>query len=280
MMTGEEIVECLGKAIIIYPFDEKRLRGACYNLRVGRFVWLHPYKDDKGALVSSQTPLDGELKPSGRVFRIPPGAVACVLTEETVFVDEGIAGMFHSKVDMVTKGFSHISTTLDPGWIGPLLVTMHNCRAEPIDLWQGETFVKMSLHKLAKVTCQKHNNPAGRADLISKLGFRLPPGEEDYFDDSVRCNFEALRREFLATPIAKNILEHRQNRSNRAVRWLVFGLAVLAVTSGVTSPWWFPISFGGGVMDPKAIATMLAATLTGFLVFVTQIILKDPPWKR
>lgn len=41
MLTGEEIVTALGKHIIIYPFDRQALAGTTYNLRVGRFAWLH-----------------------------------------------------------------------------------------------------------------------------------------------------------------------------------------------------------------------------------------------
>ena len=49
-----------------------------------------------------------------------------VLTRESVAISESLTGAFYSKVKVVSDGFGHVSTTLDPGWDGKLLISLNN----------------------------------------------------------------------------------------------------------------------------------------------------------
>ena len=149
MLSGEQILNYLGNRIIIHPFDPEAIRGATYNLRVGDFVWVHR-GSNKPEEQRDILPLAPSRAETGKRFDIPANSVVSLLTKEVLYVDNLIAGLFHSKVDMVTKGFSHVSTTLDPGWIGPLAITMRNQTEHTIPLWRNETFVKVSFFKLAR----------------------------------------------------------------------------------------------------------------------------------
>jgi len=263
MLTGEEILAALGKHIIIYPFDPDELRGSNYNLKVGRFVWLHP---GPGA-PSPVWPLEGVLTATGRRFDIPPGALVSVLTEEVVYVDDTVAGLFHSKVDMVTKGFSHISTTLDPCWIGPLLITMQNCSATTLALWQGETFVKLSFHRLSRPTKVRHNNPPGRADRLKEQGFRFPEGQEDFLYKPINYKLDALRRAFFASEGWKEIQNRKTLALSQYRRWAAWILVFAVLIGAVTARWWFPLIFGIPVGD-EAIAAMLGVVVGVVLSFI------------
>jgi deoxycytidine triphosphate deaminase len=307
MLSGEEIRESLGASIIIHPFDPEKLRGACYNLRVGKYVWLHPYVDAGGQLHASATLLRATEKATGRQFIIPPGAIACILTEEIVGVDATVAGLLHSKVDMATKGFSHVSTTLDPGWIGPLLITMRNERYEPLELWEHETFVKISFYKLSRPTAVVHNNPPGRADLIAKLGFELPAGQQDLFEEQRQYwDRDALRQAFWSAEFGKQLSAERNAERERVVaeegraaadreagaaraaaamrlaevrrwRWVVFLVATVTFVAAISAPWWFKPVFRIDLNnDAKALATVLTIAFSGLWVFLQM--LKDPPW--
>lgn len=68
---------------------------------------------------------------------VPAGHTISVETAETLKLGFGIAALIKSKVRMVSKGFSHISTTIDPGWEAPLLLTFTNQTAFPIRLSFG-----------------------------------------------------------------------------------------------------------------------------------------------
>lgn len=276
MLIGEEIQGALGKHIIIYPFDPSQLRGSNYNLKVGKFIWLHQDPMTPGSSQILLLPLDGVSTRTGRRFDIPPGASVSVLTKEIVYIDNTLAGLFHSKVDMVTKGFSHISTTLDPGWTGPLLITMKNNSAVDLPLWQEETFVKLSFHRLSRPTKIIHNNPPGRSDLLRKQRFRFPEGEEDFLDEPVNCQLTALRQAFFASTAWKVIQNRRVSAMDQGRRWVVFCLALVVLVAAVTSPWWFPLAFGVQPGD-EALAAILATAFAAFFFFIKVI--NDPPWR-
>ena len=276
MLADEEILDALGKHIIIHPFDSDQLRGSNYNLKVGQFVWLHQdpvTPDSRGILL---LPVNGVSTSTGRRFDIPPGALVSILTEEVVYVDNTVAGLLHSKVDMVTKGFSHISTTLDPVWIGPLLITMKNNSAADLRLWQGESFVKLSFHRLASPTKVVHSNPPGRGDLLGKQRLRLPEGHEDFLRRPVNCQPDALRQAFLASAAWKDIQNRRASAVDKRRRWITWSLASAALIAAVTSPLWFRFAFGIRPGD-EALAALLAAAFAAFAFFGPVI--RDLPWR-
>ncbi len=209
MLSGEEIKSRMGRSITIDPFDPMDLRGAAYNLRVGPFVWMHP-APQRGApalpLVPAQTV-------TGRYYVIPHGACISIMTRETLHVGLEVAGLFHAKVDMATKGFSQVSTTLDPGWIGPLLITMQNISGADLTLWEGETFVKVGFYRLRHATRIPHNNRPGRLDLLHSLGFQIPPEEAGHLDEVWRNNPAVLRRRFRESAAGRALLA--ETRSGR-----------------------------------------------------------------
>lgn len=272
MLTGEDILASLGKHIIIYPFDSKRgLRSSNYNLKVGKFVWLHPGPEESSSRQTLRLPLEGISTEAGRRYDIPPGALVSILTKEVVWVDNTVAGLFHSKVDMVTKGFSHISTTLDPGWKGPLLITMRNCSTVTLPLWEGETFVKLSFHRLSHPTKIGHNNPPGRSDRLLEQGLRFPEGYENFLDEPVNCDLEALKREFFDSQEWKDIQHRRAFAIGQVYRLAAFVLVLLALVTVVTARSWFPLLFGIMPGD-EALAGIMGGILGAVLVFLFSLL--------
>jgi deoxycytidine triphosphate deaminase len=260
MLSGEDILASLGKHIIIYPFDPSQLRGSTYNLKVGKFVWLHPDPGTSGSV----RPLEGVETPTGRRFDIPPGALVHILTEEVIYVDSTVAGLLHSKVDMVTKGFSHISTTLDPNWQGPLLITMQNCSSKTLALWQGETFVKLSFYRLSHPTKIQHNNPPGRSDRLRALGLQFPEGQENFLDEPINWNKDHLRKTFFESVGWREVQKRKLHRLRRFVGWsqwiLIFALCILAI-SLVNGPSW---------MSTEVRAVIIGASFSTVIYFLLQ----------
>lgn len=78
---------------------------------------------------------DGE--DTSRYILVPAGHTISVETAEVLNLGFGIAALIKSKVRMVGQGFSHLSTTVDPGWVGPLLLTFTNQTAFPIRIPVG-----------------------------------------------------------------------------------------------------------------------------------------------
>jgi ABC-type multidrug transport system fused ATPase/permease subunit len=88
------------------------------------------------------------------------------LTKESLWVSGRIGGTFHSKVSLVSKGFSHISTTLDPGWYGPLLITIRNNTDKEMPIPVGATFVTLIFSTVKTPTKSRHFKPEFRKDIL------------------------------------------------------------------------------------------------------------------
>ena len=81
-------------------------------------------------------------------------------------------GTFHSKVKIVSNGFGHISTTLDPDWKGPLLIALNNPSSRRIKLVISSNgkpvpFVTLMFYYFPHSAEKKHDNPANRIDILN-----------------------------------------------------------------------------------------------------------------
>lgn len=156
LLTDTTIRKYLNRHIIIEPLDEEAITPVGYDLALGPFV----YNVNEGREIFS---VDGE-------FKIPPRTTIFALTKELVWVSKYyVAGTFHSKVSFVSKGFSHVSTTLDPGWIGPLLISMTNNTDKPLYIERESKFVTLVFFKTSAPASRPHRRPFGRRDIITNL---------------------------------------------------------------------------------------------------------------
>jgi dUTP pyrophosphatase len=137
LLSDVDIRTLLGKEIIIEPFSEECLTPVGYDFSVGEFV----YSLEHGLL----EPLDG-------FYELPPKSTIQILTKESLWVSKRIAGTFHSKVSLASKGLAHIATTLDPEWYGPLLITTRNNTDKPIQMAVADTFVTLLFYELLSPT--------------------------------------------------------------------------------------------------------------------------------
>lgn len=106
-----DIIRELGKNIFIYPISTKTFKNASVDLTASQYAWSTKTKK----LVSE----------NGKIT-FPAHDTVIVFTNETICVSEKICGTYHSRVTLVSKGLSHISTTLDPKFIGISCLSIHN----------------------------------------------------------------------------------------------------------------------------------------------------------
>lgn len=125
--------ECINPDKEIDPnnrlIKDKRLTPAGFNFSFTPFIVS---LEDKNVIPIYENFF--EKKTEGYIsevyFKLKSGDTALALTRESIWVNGSIAGTFHSKVRFVAEGFSHVSTTLDPGWQGQLLITVNNPNKE------------------------------------------------------------------------------------------------------------------------------------------------------
>ncbi len=155
--------------LFIHPFTEASLQPIGYNLTPAHFV-----------LSTKKGVLEKIHKHAGITFVwISPHDTVLISTREYVYVDNSLAGTFHSKVKTVSDGYGHISTTLDPDWKGPLLISLNNPSSirkkfiisindKPI------SFVTLILYYLNTATKKNHDNPPFRTDVLEEYIIKQP----------------------------------------------------------------------------------------------------------
>jgi deoxycytidine triphosphate deaminase len=154
--------------ILVFPFVKENIKGASYNFTVGQFAYRVP-SDPKGQYESVYDSVNQRIE-------LPPKSTVLVATNESIWVSNKIAGTYHSKVKLVSKGIGHIGTTLDPDFLGVALIALHNLSDSKVFLEPGkDTFVSITFHYLKTQATADHDNNPGRPDLVSMIR----PNEDD-----------------------------------------------------------------------------------------------------
>lgn len=88
-------------------------------------------------------------------------------------------GTIHSRVSLVSQGFGHISTTVDPTWKGPLLIALNNPSSEKKrlileDAGKTQAFATLILYHLNSTSTTKLSVSPNRIDIL--MSYRAKPG--------------------------------------------------------------------------------------------------------
>jgi deoxycytidine triphosphate deaminase len=171
--------------ILIFPFDKRNIKGASYNFTVGQFAYRVP-KDPDGEYKSVYDSVN-------RRIILPPKSTVLVATNESIWVSHKIAGTYHSKVKLVSKGIGHIGTTLDPNFLGVALIALHNISDNEVFLEpEKDTFVSVTFHYLKTQATEDHDNKPGRPDLVSMI--KPNKDDRDWLEVEYRGNENVLRK--------------------------------------------------------------------------------------
>lgn len=121
-----------GNVILIQELDRDQLlsehdTNASYDLRVGQ-----EYRDHRDANKK-------DLAENG-IIRVLPGATVIIQTEEFVHFPKWAFGHIVPKVSLLQKGISNTSSKVDPGYNGPLIITVFNLGKKTVQLKRGDPF--------------------------------------------------------------------------------------------------------------------------------------------
>ena len=167
ILASSEIAELANSAPpLIDPFDEGKLEPASYDLRVGRHAVTVTDRDDLPE-VSSEHPL---------VIR--PYAPAIIHTLEVVNMPLNVIGRLGVKSDLPRRGVhATLGLQVDPGFCGPLSVTLFNLSPTDVVLGYGESFVSIDFQRLEHET-RGYEGPHKNMEVVtpqemqSVLGFK------------------------------------------------------------------------------------------------------------
>jgi len=155
ILSRDKMWKSKNDTLQIYPYDEECMTPIGYDLCVGE-----EYSSElKGGVFT--------LK-KGEKITLEPKDTVLITTLETIGMpqNKSISGFIVSKVSKVSKGLSHISTTVDPDWEGPLLIALHNYSINKVELEYGKPFCTVVF--LENKTCATKNcgKISGRKEIL------------------------------------------------------------------------------------------------------------------
>lgn len=169
VMADQDIKRAMcNNDILIYPFNPSQLTGVGYNL------------SSSDLIISTHTgmPLKIFKGENQRYVWVKPHDTILISTKEYVRVSRRVMGTFHSRVLIVSQGFGHISTTLDPNWSGPLLIALNNPSSRKLkfileDHGIPQTFATLVFYYLQNASERDHDNRPNRVDIL--MQYRTQP---------------------------------------------------------------------------------------------------------
>lgn len=172
--------------LYISPFRSENLTAAGYNLQVSDII------------ISTKTGLPLKIISSGqqRYVDVPANDTVLITTVESIFVGSQIMGTFHSRVSIVSKGFGHISTTLDPTWCGPLLIAVNNPsnkkkRFVISDSSGTHSFATLVFYRLIHPAEAINSKPPIRTDVLGEY-LQEPKGLKKFLIGRAYSQYEQL----------------------------------------------------------------------------------------
>lgn len=218
VLSEQDIIDELGKGILIYPFQKSQLTGSCLALTASEFAYA--IKDKKLLDVHSDP-----NQPERKFFTLPPRDTVLVWTNESVCINESFCGSIMARVRLVSKGIGHIGTRVNPNWGGILCITLHNLSDTDIQIDLGERIAYLRFHKLLSKSLSPKNlhNPA-RPDILPE-SCSVPDKLNRWIYDPTkrwrRGNEEALKEQLNNdSPDYKVILRDRERQRKSFMLWL------------------------------------------------------------
>ncbi len=122
--------------LFIEDFDNNSLTPVGYDLRVGEEGYSWKRKEIINIKQDGKIPIDAN-------------DTVVIRTLESLSISKKVSATIHSIVSkVIPKGLSDISTTIDPGWTGKLLISVHNNRDSSTELIYGERLCTVCFYRV------------------------------------------------------------------------------------------------------------------------------------
>jgi deoxycytidine triphosphate deaminase len=261
LLTDVDIRRELDKNVVIVPFEEKYLSPIGYDCSVGDFVFSLEF---------------GLLKAEDGSYIIRPKDTVQIMTRESIWLSNRIAGTLHSRVSLVSKGLSHISTTIDPTWYGPLLVTLTNLSNKSVSLRSGQRFVTVVLFNVKSATSTRQQFFFIQEILVNQLQVKT----DKYIERVAQIVgnkeiAEGFREkvELANRPMFTKIAFSLRNLQREQIKvWLSQGVVIFAFIANLTLRlyWSFVQNYLGNIeYDATIIASQLSVAVSLLAIWHT-----------
>lgn len=154
VLSGRQIRELVesGK-LVIDPFDRELVEPASYDLRLGSRILAAPLGE---AMLGEVVDLSDD-SPS---YRIQPGQMVGVLSEEKLILPLELIGRFGIRSTFARKGVNAFGgLQLDPGFSGRLILSLLNVGPEETVITRGEPFFSVEFERLEEPAESPYSGP-------------------------------------------------------------------------------------------------------------------------
>jgi deoxycytidine triphosphate deaminase len=187
-LTAEHIANYARVAATIYPFDERWLKGATYEVGISGNVYYWDEKSQKHILAV-------EAQPGGEIV-LQPNSITFVETDVEFRLPHYIAARFNLHIKLVHRGLLlGTGPIVDPGFRGKLLIPLHNLTSTSYTIEQSEKIVWVEFSKTLFGT---RSSSVGYE--VKPEDFRLFPSEKRW-----RTPAEYLQKANAGNPIVSSI---------------------------------------------------------------------------
>jgi deoxycytidine triphosphate deaminase len=156
VVTSSSDFSSEGAAVLIQNADPEQLEAeskdcnAGYDLRVGGI-----FRDHRNTY--------GQVLADSEAIQLLPGTAVIVQTEESVEFPKHRFGQIFPKVTLLTKGIANTTSKVDPGFQGPLLVTVFNLGKQTVSLHRRERFCSLNVFDVSGAVWPYRKPPHGIA---------------------------------------------------------------------------------------------------------------------
>jgi deoxycytidine triphosphate deaminase len=136
-------------------FTEQNAKYASYEIRVGRQYEVLRFEGDDIVHVPKEVV-------QGSSIDIPPGSTCLIVAEEIFRIPTNIFAKVTTLGQVFASGLAAENTFADPGYTGPLYITMTNVSSRILSLKQGDPLARVEFHKFQHNPHRTHVGFQGR----------------------------------------------------------------------------------------------------------------------
>ncbi len=217
MMKYEELIDAIGKSILIYPLCEKNIRGSSVCLTSSQYAWSLKTKN--------------LLPGNENSISIEPHDIAILLTNETISINKSIAGSCIANLYLSAMGLSMNSTLIDPGYTGRLLITFTNNSSQTVHIQFGDKIAHIRFHALKGETqLEQKFETWVHSRIFNTLNIKPP----DVMYDAICREPAALLGKLVGSNEYKRLDERRKQKSIlRRLRRISMPVILIGVIVGI-----------------------------------------------
>lgn len=218
-LSERDFASELGRNLLVYPFRNEGVDSSSYSLTASGYAWK---LSDKESAMNNDA------------IVIPAKESVLVVTNETVSLQKYLCGLCCCGVSLATKGAIVNTTPIKCGWIGKLIITIHNPTDNQIKIDSGDKIAVLLVDRLRSSTKKAPQNTNHKTtELLAFQGFSLTDEAIRYINDDNYSDVQNLR------DALKGEKSYQEFRKKRRYKNLGYAIAVAVAIVALGFAWRF-----------------------------------------